>query len=53
MFPSSRSGGGAYFIDDEPAGVEGFAAVGGADTHPHRHVGQIERSDPMDACGVA
>src|SRR6266404_1409605 len=41
-----------YFIDDEPAGVEGFAAVGGADTHPHRHVGQIERSDPMNACGV-
>src|SRR5882757_5941850 len=37
------------FIDDVSALVEGFAAVGGTHTHPHRHVGKIERPDPMDA----
>src|SRR6266404_235390 len=41
-----------HFIDDEPAGVEGFAAVGGADAHPYRHVGQVKGSDPMDAHGM-
>src|SRR5260370_9544063 len=41
-----------HFIDDEPAGVEGFAAVGGADTHPHRHVRHPESADPMDAGGM-
>src|ERR1700676_3291250 len=41
-----------HFIDDDPAGVEGFAAVGVADTHPHRDVGQVERADPMDARGM-
>src|SRR5216683_3226224 len=41
-----------HFIDDEPAGVEGFAAVGGADAHPHRHVGQVEGADPMNARGM-
>src|SRR5258706_14041559 len=41
-----------HFIDDEPAGVEGFAAVGGADAHPYRGVGQVEGSDPMDAHGM-
>src|ERR1700681_3851823 len=41
-----------HFIDDEPAGVEGVAAVGGADTHPYRHVGQVERVDSMDTRGM-
>ena len=31
-----------YFIDDEAAGVEGLAAVGGAHPHPDRHVRQVE-----------
>src|SRR6266481_5688535 len=41
-----------HFVDDEPARVEGFAAMGGADTHPHRHAGLVERAQPMDAGGV-
>src|SRR6266700_43660 len=38
-----------HFIDDVPAGIEGCAAMRGADAHPHRYVGQVERSNPMDA----
>src|SRR5260370_36012035 len=34
-----------HFIDDEPAGVEGFARVGRTAAHPHRPCSQVERSD--------
>ncbi len=39
-------------IDDESAGVEGFAAVCGTHPHPDRHVAQAQGSDAMDAQGV-
>src|ERR1700688_4271414 len=38
-----------HFVDDETAGVEGFAAMHGADPDPHRHIAQIQRADTMDA----
>src|SRR6202034_2427531 len=41
-----------HFIDDEAAGIEGLAAMHGADAHPHGHVAQSQRADAMDAQGV-
>src|ERR1700732_4017290 len=38
-----------HFVDDETAGVEGFAAMHGAESPPHRHIAQIQRTDAMDA----
>src|ERR1700678_2142243 len=38
-----------HFIDDEAAGIEGLAAMHGADAHPHGHVAQSQRADAMDA----
>ena len=40
------------FIDDEPTGIEGFAAVRGTHSHPNRHVAQSQGTDTMDAHGV-
>src|ERR1700689_4678523 len=37
------------FIDDEPAGIEGFAAVCGAHPHPHCHLAQTQGTDAVDA----
>src|SRR5258708_14574915 len=37
-----------HFVDDEPAGVEGLAAVRGADTDPHGHSAQAQGADTMD-----
>src|SRR5271167_570055 len=36
-------------VDDETACIEGFAAVLGTYTHPHRHIAQPERAHPMNA----
>src|ERR1700721_2237033 len=41
-----------HLIDDEAAGIEGFAAMRGADAHPHGHVAQSERADAMNAQSV-
>src|SRR5258708_21248664 len=41
-----------HFVDDEPAGVEGLAAVRGADTDPHRHIAQAQGPATMDAESV-
>src|SRR6202041_1752053 len=41
-----------HFIDDEAAGIEGLAAMRGADAHPHGHVAQSERADAMNAQSV-
>src|ERR1700692_5136146 len=38
-----------HLVDDETAGIEGFAAVRGTDADPHCHVAQIQRADAMDA----
>src|SRR5258708_12547641 len=38
-----------HFVDDETTGVEGFAAMHGADPDPHRHIAQIQGADAMDA----
>src|ERR1700679_773446 len=38
-----------HFIDDEAAGIEGLAAMHGADAHPHGHVAQSQRADAMNA----
>src|ERR1700726_51637 len=38
-----------HFVDDETAGIEGFAAVRRTDSDPHCHVAQIQRADAMDA----
>src|ERR1700692_1962441 len=37
------------FIDDVSAGVERFAAMGGTHAYPNGHVGEVERTDAMDA----
>lgn len=39
-------------IDDESAGIEGFAAVRGTDPNPHCHFSQTQRTDAVDAQGV-
>jgi len=36
-------------IDDEAAGVKGFAAMCGAHAHPHRHLSQPQGTDAVDA----
>src|SRR5713226_77976 len=41
-----------HFVDDETAGFEGFAAMRGTDSDPHRHIAQIQRADAMDAQSV-
>src|ERR1700728_3573501 len=41
-----------HLIDDEAAGIEGFAAMRGADADPHGHVAQSERADAMNAQSV-
>src|SRR5258707_4344686 len=41
-----------HFVDDEPAGVEGLAAMRGADTDPHGHIAQAQGADTMDAESV-
>src|SRR6185437_1255697 len=41
-----------YLVDDETAGVEGFAAVGGTHAHPHGHVAHLQGADAMNAPGV-
>src|ERR1700674_3151989 len=38
-----------HLIDDEAAGIEGFAAVCGTHADPHRHLAQLQRADSMDA----
>jgi len=40
------------FIDDESAGIEGFAAVCGTYADPHGHVGHAQGPDAMDAQGM-
>ena len=40
------------FIDDESAGIEGFAAVRGAHPDPHGHVAYTQGTDTMDARGM-
>ena len=39
-------------IDDVSAGIEGLGAVRGAHPDPHRHVAQIQTTDPVDAQGM-
>src|SRR6266478_9588361 len=41
-----------YFIDDEPAGIEGFAAVRGTHADPDRHVAYAQGAHTMDAKSV-
>src|SRR5271154_929960 len=36
-------------IDDEAAGVKGFAAMCGAHPHPHRHFSQPQGADAVEA----
>src|SRR5258708_37655525 len=38
-----------HFVDDEPAGVQGLAAMPGADTDPHRHIAPAQGADTMEA----
>ena len=39
-------------VDNEPAGIEGFAAMRGTYPNPHRHVAYAQGPDPMDAHGM-
>src|ERR1700679_3231713 len=41
-----------HLIDDEAAGIEGLAAMRGADAHPHGHVAQSQGGDAVDAQSV-
>src|ERR1700685_2001886 len=38
-----------HFVDDEAAGIEGLAAMRGADSDPHGHVAQPQSADAMNA----
>src|SRR5271154_2404719 len=40
-------------VDDEAAGIEGFATMRGAHPDPDRHVGKREASDAVDAEGMS
>src|SRR5882762_6954228 len=41
-----------HFVDNETAGVEGFAAMRGTDSDPHGHIAQAQRAHAMDAQSV-
>src|ERR1700676_1699467 len=41
-----------HFVDNKPAGIEGFAAVRGTDTDPHGHIAHSQRADAMNAQGM-
>src|SRR5258708_12698157 len=41
-----------YLIDDEPAGIEGFAAVGRAHAHPYGHLAHGQPPHAVDAQGM-